>query len=239
MTTPTPPPPPPIDPPGQGGSPVPPPPPGPPAAPAGPATAPPPPPPAPPVPPAPPAGYSAYPSYAAPAPPARPKATVGAIIVLVGMALVVLGCFLPWVSISGDSVNGFDNYYCDSELDCLASPERVPDEFLSDSDTNLESPAVLALIGAVLVVAFALVLLLAGRRLWAAIVTLVLSALGTFVAILFLVVAASAADNVGGSVGVGAILQLIGALAAVVGSIVAIAKRGKPAPPAAPAYPAA
>ena len=158
-------------------------------------------------------------------------------MLVVGLAVVILGLFLPWVSSGGESVNGFDNYYCIDELDCIASPEAIPEsEFRGgDSITRLESPAVLSVVGVVITGAFAIVLLASGRRVWAAIVALVLSALGTLAGILFLVVAGSAADNASGSVGIGAILQLLGAVLALAGSIVALVKRGKPAA----AYPVA
>src|SRR5690606_34469944 len=97
---------------------------------------------------------------------------------------------------------------------------------------------ILSVIGVAVTAAFALVLLLGGRRVWAAIVSLVLSAFGAFGALLFLVVAGSSADNVGGSVGIGVILQMVGALLAIAGSIVVLVKGNEAvAPPAYPAYP--
>lgn len=179
-----------------------------------------------------------YPASAGPAP--RAKATVGAAILLIGLAAAIIGAFLPWVTSDGESVNGFDNYYCVDELDCIASPEKIPEsEFtFGGTITRLETPAILSVIGVAVTAAFALVLLLGGRRVWAAIVSLVLSAFGAFGALLFLVVAGSSADNVGGSVGIGVILQMVGALLAIAGSIVVLVKRNKAvAPPAYPAYP--
>lgn len=166
----------------------------------------------------------------------RPRAVVGGALLVGAAVLVVLGCILPWVTgissdFGTDSLNGFDYFYCADDLDvCMGSPEEIPGIIDDEGTTALEQPGILAVMGAVLLFAFGVTLLAAGRVLAIAIIALVASAIGLIVSILFIALASIAAGDMGGSVGIGAVLQLVGAVAALAGSIVALAQRKRPQP---------
>lgn len=157
-------------------------------------------------------------------------------MLLVAVAVVVLGCFLPWVTSSGGDLNGFDNYYCDDSFECFGSTFTVDGrgEFNEDV-TQLESPAVLAMIGAVLLAAFGITLVAAGRVLAIAIIALIASSLGVLAALLFIAVANGTeyveSTSVGADgIGIGVILQLLGALLALAACIVTLVQRRRPTP---------
>jgi len=151
--------------------------------------------------------------------PPRPKATVGGALLLVAAAVVLLGCFLPWVSVGGTSINGFD------------------DGFVFDNEMY-DAPGALAAFGVVLLLAFGITLLAAGRVLAIAIISVVASGLGLLVAFFYVAMCVDMADSlslVGADVGIGVILQPIGALLAIAGSIVALVQR-KPRQPTFQGY---
>jgi hypothetical protein len=123
-----------------------------------------------------------------------------------GGALAFLGVFLPWVNLRGDSLSGLD-------------------DLLTSEGTLLEAPGLAALVGGAIAVSLGVTLLAAGRVLAVAIVAIVLSAIGMLVGLGFVVIAADVASWTSGSVGIGVIMQPIGPALALVGSIVATAKR--------------
>lgn len=182
-----------------------------------------------PPPPAPPAYPSAAPGYP-PGPgygyapqgkPPRPRVPVAGALLLVAAVVVMVGCFLPWVSFAGGDLNGFDDgFYLDEEV--------------------YDAPAALAAFGAVLLAAFGITLLAAGRVLAIAIISVVAAGLGLFVALFYLVMCSDMVDDLSlldASVGVGVILQPIGALLAIAGGIVALVKRRRfPAGAPGPSY---
>jgi hypothetical protein len=127
-------------------------------------------------------------------------------LLIIGSLLVLVGVYLPWVSEGGDSISGMDN-------------------FLMSDFTIMESPGVVALIGGVIGLGFGIALLAAGRVLVVAILAVVFSAIGVLLGIGLVAIAADSADTVGADISIGAILQPIGPIVALAGSIVALAKR--------------
>jgi len=179
-----------------------------------------------------PGGWAPPPPGYGPGPkPPRPKAVVGGAIVLAGALLIVLGCFLPWVSGGGSSQNGFDNYYCVND-NCISTSEDWDAPYQASDTIELESPGIFGVMGAVVLAAFGLTLLLAGRLPAIAILALIFAGIGVLVASAFFYVASQVVDDLPGlSIGFGVWLQLLGPLVAVAGSIVALAQRGpRPAP---------
>lgn len=164
----------------------------------------------------------------------RARAKVGGTMLLVAVAAVVAGCFLPWVTSSAGDLNGFDNYYCDDSFDCIGSSFQVEGLGAFNEDvTQLESPAVLAMIGAVLLAAFAITLIAAGRILAIAIIALIASSFGVLAALLFMAVAAGteyvdSTSTPADGISIGVILQLLGALLAVAACIVTLVQRRRP-----------
>lgn len=53
-------------------------------------------------------GYGAPPGYG-PASPPRPDTKVAGFLMLAGAVVITIGCFVPWLSGRGSSVNGFDD----------------------------------------------------------------------------------------------------------------------------------
>lgn len=58
-------------------------------------------------------GGNGIPPGYGPAQPPRPDTKVAAWLMLAGAVIVAVGCFIPWLSGSGDSVNGFDDLRID------------------------------------------------------------------------------------------------------------------------------
>lgn len=198
-----------------------------------------PPPPAPPPPPPPPGAYAPPPgfppgpvAYAPATKPPRPRVPIAGMLLLAGAVLVLVGCLLPWVSGGEESLNGFDNYYCVDDLDCIGTEDAWgPLGYAEDgSATSFEPAAVLSVIGIVVLVAFGITFLAAGRVFAVAIISTILTAFGVLIALLFIGVASSAADNLEADIGLGVFVHLLGAIVAVAGSIVALAKRRRAAP---------
>ena len=131
---------------------------------------------------------------------------IGGWLLVVGGGLALLGTFLPWVDLSGDSLSGLD-------------------EFLTSEGTRLEAPGAASIVGGIIAAALGITLVAAGRVLAVAIVGIVLSTIGLLVGLGFLVIAADVASWTSGSIGIGAILQPIGPAVALIGSIIATAKR--------------
>ena len=188
----------------------------------------PPPPPPPPAPGHPPVAPPGFP--VAPAKPPRPRIPIAAALLVVGAVLVLAGCLLPWVTGGDETLNGFDNFYCDQEFDCIGTKDSfLPREVVEDDSVNsFEPAAVLSIIGIVVMLAFAITFFAAGRVFAVAIISTVLTGLGVLIAFLYIAIAASAADWAGGEIGIGVFVHFLGAIVAVAGSVVALAKRRRP-----------
>ena len=131
-------------------------------------------------------------------------------LLIVGGALAFVGVFLPWVSLGdGESLTGLD-------------------DLLTSEGTLLEGPGIAAILGGLIAAALGITLVAAGRVLAVAIVGIVLSAIGLLLGLGFLVIAADVASWTSGTIGIGAILQGVGPVLALTGSIIATAKRRSP-----------
>jgi hypothetical protein len=130
---------------------------------------------------------------------------------IAGSVVALIGVFLPWVSVFGESGNGLD-------------------DFINEDFEVTESPGTVAIIGAVITIGLAIALLVAGRVLAVAIIAVVVSAIGAFLGLGLLAIAGQTADFVDGDVQIGAVLQPIGPLIALAGAIVVLAKRKRPEP---------
>lgn len=147
----------------------------------------------------------------------RPKVTVGAVLLIVGSAVALIGAFLPWLTASGDTLNGFNTY-------------------LTSDLQELESPGIATLFGALIGLGLGIALLAAGRVLAVAIIAIVFAALGVLVGGVLWAIVADSLQGQFGSVGIGLILQPIGPLIALVGAIIATATR-RPGASAEPYFP--
>lgn len=145
----------------------------------------------------------------------RPDVKIGAILVIVGSVLSILGVFLPWASGGGESVNGMDYY-----------------EWFDDSFTyyKMDAPAGAVIVFAVLMIAFGITLAVAGRVLAIAILAIIGAVIAGIVGLVMFGLMASFTDSVGGDIGIGAIIQPIAPLASLAGAIVATSKRRKMVP---------
>jgi hypothetical protein len=145
----------------------------------------------------------------------RPNVKVGGILVVVGAVLTILGVFLPWASGGGEAVNGMD-------------------DFIFTSDGSLyfaESPGTIPIVFAVIMAAFGVTLILAGRVLAVAILSIVGAVIALFIGLAMIGIASGLADDVtDANLGIGAILQPIAPLVSLAGAIVATSKRRKMVP---------
>lgn len=148
----------------------------------------------------------------------RPKVTVGGVLLIVGSALALIGAFLPWLTGSGTSLNGFDTY--------IVSFDSEP----------LESPGIISVFGGLIGLGFGIALVAAGRVLAVAILGIVFAALGIIVGLALWAIVADSFQGQFASVGIGLILQPIGPVLALVGSIIATATR-RPSASAGPYFP--
>lgn len=146
-----------------------------------------------------------------PAPQPRPKVTVGAVLLIVGAAIALIGTVLPWTTRPGESLHGFDSY--------------VTSDF-----QLLEAPGVIVVFGALIGLGLGIALLAAGRVLAVAIVAIVFASIGILVGAGLWIVIADSFEGRTGSIGIGVILQPIGPLIALVGAIIATATRRPSAP---------
>lgn len=145
----------------------------------------------------------------------RPDVKVGGILVIAGAVLTILAVFLPWASGGGNSVNGMD-------------------DFIFQSDGALyfaESPGTIPIVFAVIMLAFGITLLLAGRVLAVAILAIIGAVIALFIGLAMIGIATGLTDDVSAAnLGVGAILQPIAPLLSLAGAIVATSKRRKMVP---------
>jgi hypothetical protein len=133
---------------------------------------------------------------------------IGGWLLLGGAVVMIIGCVLGWVTISGESFNGFGRWI---QL-------RETDDTLYEYDT----PAGTFVVFAVILAAFGITLLAAGRVLAVAIIAIIVGAIASITA---LAVLAVIQDSVSVELGPGLPVVLIGALATLAGAIVATSKR--------------
>jgi hypothetical protein len=155
----------------------------------------------PPVPP----GFPSAPAYASDTATRRADAKVGGGLLVVGGVLAIIGAFLPWVTRDGESGNGFDDYIYDGDI--------------------LEAPGALSIIGAAVLIAFGLALFFAGRVLTVAILATIAAAVGVLLSAGITVIMNEIADDYGGSLGIGSILQPLATLVGLAGAIAALVMR--------------
>lgn len=138
----------------------------------------------------------------------------------------MLGTFLPWVTSRGQSLNGMDNYYCASG-ECIATDETFDAEYLRSGAIEIEAPGRAAFVGAAILAAFGLVLVLAGRVVAIAVLALVSSSLGLLVSLGLYAVSDRVTDTwrFDATLGSGPLVVILSAAAGMVGSIVALAQR--------------
>lgn len=136
---------------------------------------------------------------------------------MVGSSLALVGTFLPWVSVAGETLNGFDTY------------------LMSDFQ-EVEGIGLVSVFGGMIGLGLGIALLAAGRVLAVAIVAIVFAALGVFAGFGLWAIVADSFEGRAGSIGVGVILQLVGPGLALVGAIIATATR-RPSSSSGPYFP--
>ena len=94
-------------------------------------------------------------------------------MLIVGGALVAIGAFLPWVSRSGVSLNGFDDFV-----------------YAGDGEIQVfEGPGVMSLLGGAIGLGLGIALVVAGRVLAVAIVATVFASIGILFGIFLVMIA--------------------------------------------------
>lgn len=164
------------------------------------------------------------------APPPRAKAVLGGILMLVATAVLVLGVILPWNSGRGESVNGFDNYYCIGGF-CSATSDDLPD-LTGSNNVQFTAPGFASIIGAVILGSFGLALLLAGRVKTLGILAIIGSSLGLIVFFATFWIVGEVARDQGVDTGPGVYLTGIGAVLGIAAGIVTLSQRGDQQPAA-------
>lgn len=152
-----------------------------------------------------PSQYVVHPGMPGQQPP-RPDVKIGALLVIVGSLITIIGVFLPWVTIAGENRNGMSAW-------------RGNDFVFYDGS------GIVAIAFAIITAGLGLALFFAGRVLAVAIIAIVVASLALLVGLGMIAIAADGADFGGGSIGFGAILQPIAPMLTLAGSIVATAKR--------------
>ena len=141
----------------------------------------------------------------------RPDVKVGAIMILAGSIISIIGVFLPWASANGASANGMDDYFW------------IDDFTLYD----VSAPGTVPIVMAVIMAGFGITLLLAGRVLAVAILAIIGAVIAAIVGVVMWGLMLAFSEAQGPSVGIGAIVQPIAPLLSLAGAIVATAKRRK------------
>lgn len=152
-----------------------------------------------------PPAYTPHPGVEGDKPP-RPDVKLGAILVMAGSLVSFIAVFLPWVSANGESQNGTG-------------------EFITSDFDFIENPGAAVIVFGVVTIGLGIALFFAGRVLAVAILAIVFASIALLVGLGMVGIASDTSDFVGGSLGVGAILQPIAPLVTLAGSIVATAKR--------------
>lgn len=140
--------------------------------------------------------------------PPRPNVRLGAILMVVGSLISIIGVFLPWLSDGGRSQNGTGI-------------------FLGSDLTLYDNPGAGVIVFSLVTAGLGTALFFAGRVLAVAIIGIVFAVIALFIGLAMVSIASDTADFGDGSIGFGAILQPIAPLVTLAGSIVATAKRRK------------
>lgn len=128
---------------------------------------------------------------------------------ILGGLIAIVGSFLPWATRGSGSINGFDEWIWIDGFELY----------------SIDSPANLALVGALLMIGLGIALFVAGRVLAVAIIGIVAGVLGIGGGLVLFAIPAAIVDLDDGSVAIGAILQPIAPIVSLVGAIMVLAKR--------------
>jgi hypothetical protein len=131
---------------------------------------------------------------------------------IAGAVIALVGSFLPWVGTNRLSTNGFDRYFW----------ER------SSSSFDLENPAIVVVIGSIIMLVLGMATLAAGRVLAITIIGIVFAVLGIVVGAGLLALMVDFADFVNIDLKIGIILQPIAPTISLIGAILATAKKRPP-----------
>jgi hypothetical protein len=162
----------------------------------------------------PPPGYPA--SGAAQAPmfvavkPPRPRTTAAAVLMLIGGIVMIVGAALPWISDSGTDYNAFEEWTIGT----------INNLFIEDTPPG----GMFVLLGVVLI-AFGIVTLAAGRVLPIMIIGIVFAAFAVLGTITHLADYVDVTDTTDASLGPGIIVTMVGSAAALAGTIAGCATR--------------
>ena len=131
-----------------------------------------------------------------------PRVVPAAALIIVGAAVMILGTFLPWVTGNGESINGWD---------------------IADLSGETNDAGVYVALGVILA-GLAIAMLAAGRMLAVAIIAVVIASFAAIAAVI------DVSDDggmgaFGFSIGAGLYIILVAAIAALAGSIWALAIR--------------
>jgi hypothetical protein len=152
-----------------------------------------------------PAAFGVAPGMVAAKPP-RPDVKVGALLTIIGSIITIIGVFLPWVTVGGESQNGTG-------------------VFLTSDLTIFDNPGSAVIVFAVITGGLGIALFFAGRVLAVAIIAIVMASIALLIGIGMVAVASDTSNFGDGSVGIGAILQPTAPLLTLAGAIVATSKR--------------
>ena len=144
-----------------------------------------------------------------PAKPPRPAIPVAGWLMIAGAALVIIGTFIPWKTAGSQSINGFDEYVT-----------------LTDEGILTQTPGGIFIFFALVMLAFGITALAAGRVLAVVIIGIVVAAgLALFSAGELAIYGDNDNFYGGGDLSAGIPVMLVGSLVALAGSIVGCAKR--------------
>ncbi|MCU1392557.1 MAG: hypothetical protein JWM34_985 [Ilumatobacteraceae bacterium] len=152
--------------------------------------------------------YDQY-GFIVPPKPPRPVAVLGAVLLMVGGALHILGVFLPWYQGSGvASLKGMDSFYT------------------VDGNGFIDAPGKVWLVVGGLLFALGIATYAGGRRVGVAAAAVIVGVIGLFSAILGFGVVKNQHSAVGtGDVGPGVVIGTLGILIALAGGIQVLSKR--------------
>jgi len=148
------------------------------------------------------------------------------VLLLAAAGILLLGTFLPWLTVRGESMNGFSNYYC-AGGECTATNRAIPGFGDRSNSVSLENPGVFTLVGVVVLAVFGIVLLAVGRVVTIAVLALICSGVGLLIAAGLWVVANRVVDSfsLDAELGAGPPLVALSGVVGLIGAIVALAQR--------------
>lgn len=144
--------------------------------------------------------------------PPRPDVKVGALLIIVGSIVTIVGVLLPWVTARGESQSG-TGILIDADLDVYDAPGNTVIFF------------------AAITLGLGVTLFFAGRVLAVAIIAIVAASVAWLIGVALFGIASDTVDVVDGSLGYGAILQPVAPLITLAGAIVATSTRRRWAAP--------